>query len=287
MTRSAARCLRPLRCCLSTASHVRRNGCSGRHAGEIARWLPSGVAVAELGSGSGRKTRPLLEAIASLRDSVSYCAIDISRTALDLCCSQLNGVSGVEVRGLLCPYLEGLAEICSRRHGDDCLLVLFLGSSIGNFEPDQAVRFLTAVRKRLRPGDALLLGADLVKPLNRLLAAYDDPTGVTAAFNLNLLARINRELGGNFNLRNFRHAARWRARENHIEMHLRSETRQMVEIPGADCQVEFEAGETIWTESSQKFEADDFQLMAGQTGFISVARWIDTEWPFVESLWIA
>jgi len=245
------------------------------------------VAVAELGSGSGRKTRPLLEAIASLRDSVSYCAIDISRTALDLCCSQLNGVSGVEVRGLLCPYLEGLAEICSRRHGDDCLLVLFLGSSIGNFEPDQAVRFLTAVRKRLRPGDALLLGADLVKPLNRLLAAYDDPTGVTAAFNLNLLARINRELGGNFNLRNFRHAARWHARENHIEMHLRSETRQMVEIPGADCQVEFEAGETIWTESSQKFEADDFQLMAGQTGFISVARWIDTEWHFVESLWIA
>jgi uncharacterized SAM-dependent methyltransferase len=188
---------------------------------------------------------------------------------------------------LTVPVSGGTRGICSRRHGDDCLLVLFLGSSIGNFEPDQAVRFLTAVRKRLRPGDALLLGADLVKPLNRLLAAYDDPTGVTAAFNLNLLARINRELGGNFNLRNFRHAARWHARENHIEMHLRSETRQMVEIPGADCQVEFEAGETIWTESSQKFEADDFQLMAGQTGFISVARWIDTEWPFVESLWIA
>ncbi|HEV8039034.1 MAG TPA: L-histidine N(alpha)-methyltransferase [Bryobacteraceae bacterium] len=259
----------------------------GRHASEIARWLPCNVAVAELGSGSGRKTRPVLEAIASPRDSVSYCAIDISRAALGLCCNQLNGVSGVEVRGLLCPYLEGLAEICSRRHGDDCLLVLFLGSSIGNFERDQAVRFLTAVRKRLRPGDALLLGTDLGKCPSQLLAAYDDPTGVTAAFNLNLLGRINRELSGNFNLRNFRHAVRWRSGENRIEMHLRSQTRQVVEIPGASFQVEFEAGETIWTESSHKFDADELQLLAGQTGFISVARWIDTEWPFLESLWIA
>jgi len=259
----------------------------GRHASEIARWLPSNVAVAELGSGSGRKTRPVLEAIAALRDSVSYCAIDISGAALDLCCNQLNGVSGVEVRGLLCPYLEGLEEICSRRHGDDSLLVLFLGSSIGNFERDAAVRFLTAVRKRLRPGDALLLGVDLVKSPSQLLAAYDDPVGVTAAFNLNLLGRINRELSGNFNLRNFRHAARWSSGESRIEMHLRSQTRQVVEIPGAACQVEFEAGETIWTESSHKFETDEIQFLAEVTGFISVARWIDTEWPFIESLWIA
>jgi L-histidine Nalpha-methyltransferase len=258
-----------------------------QHSSEIARWLPSNVGVAELGSGSGRKTRPVLEAIASLRDSVSYCAIDVSRAALDSCCSQLNGLSGVEVRGLECPYLEGLAEICGRRHGDDCLLVLFLGSSVGNFERDQAVRFLSAVRKRLQPGDALLLGADLVKPAARLLAAYDDPAGVTAAFNLNLLARVNRELNGNFNLRNFRHRARWRGRESRIEMHLCSQTRQVVDIPGAGCRVEFDAGESIWTESSHKFETADLHQLASQTGFISVARWMDAEWPFVESLWIA
>ena len=257
------------------------------HASDIARWLPSNVAVAELGSGSGRKTRPVLEAIASLRDSVSYCAIDISGAALDLCCNQLNGMSGVEVRGLQCPYLEGLEEICSRRHGDVCLLVLFLGSSIGNFERDQAVRFLTAVRKRLRPGDALLLGVDLVKSASQLLAAYDDPTGVTAAFNLNMLGRINRELSGNFNLRSFQHTARWNNGESRIEMHLRSQIRQVVEIPGAACQVEFEAGETIWTESSHKFETDEIHLLAKLTGFISVASWIGTEWPFLESLWIA
>ena len=127
------------------------------------------------------------------------------------------------------PYLEGLAELCSQRTGDECLLVLFLGSSIGNFEREEAVRFLTRVRGLLRPGDALLLGADLVKPVAQLLAAYDDPAGVTAAFNLNLLGRINRELNGNFELRQFRHAARWRGRDGRIEMHLRSQVRQIVE----------------------------------------------------------
>lgn len=259
----------------------------GQHANEIARWLPCRVAVAELGSGSGRKTRPVLEAIAALRESVSYCAIDVSRAALDSCCRQLNGLNGMEVRGLECPYLEGLAEICSRRHGDECLLVLFLGSSIGNFEREQAARFLGAVRKRLRPGDALLLGADLLKPAGELLAAYDDPAGVTAAFNLNLLARINRELNANFDLRNFQHEARWVEQERRIEMHLCSMVRQVVDIPGAGCRARFEGGETIWTESSHKFETDELHHLAGQTGFISIARWMDAEWPFVESLWIA
>jgi L-histidine N-alpha-methyltransferase len=259
-----------------------------RHANEIAtRWVPPAIAVAELGSGSGRKTKPVLEAIASLRDSVSYCAIDVSRAALDSCCSQLNGLSGVEVRGLQCPYLDGIAEICGRRHGDESLLVLFLGSSIGNFDRHEAVRFLSAVRKRLRPGDALLLGADLVKPASQLVAAYDDPAGVTAAFNVNLLGRINRELNANFDLRNFQHEARWCAGDRRIEMHLCSLNRQMVDIPGAGCRIEFAAGETIWTESSHKFETGKLADMAGQTGFISVARWIDSEWPFVESLWIA
>jgi L-histidine N-alpha-methyltransferase len=259
----------------------------GQHASEIARWLPPNVTVAELGSGSGRKTKPVLQAISALRDSVSYYAIDVSRAALDSCCSQVNGLSGVEVRGLQRPYLEGLAEICSRRIGDESLLVLFLGSSIGNFERDKIAGFLSAVRKRLRPGDAFLVGADLVKSASQLLVAYDDPAGVTAAFNLNLLGRINRELNANFELRNFLHEARWCASDRRIEMHLCSLMRHVVDIPGAGCRVEFEAGETIWTESSHKFEAGELARLAGQTGFVSVARWMDSEWPFEESLWIA
>jgi L-histidine Nalpha-methyltransferase len=258
-----------------------------QHADEIARWLPSNVVVAELGSGSGRKTRPVLQAIASLRDSVRYTAIDVSQAALDSCCSQLNSLSAVEVRGLQLPYLDGLGEICGRRRGDECLLVLFLGSSIGNFEREQAAHFLSGVRKRLQPGDALLLGADLVKPRAQLLAAYDDPAGVTAAFNLNLLGRINRELNAKFDLRSFQHEARWCASERRIEMHLCSTTRQSVDIPDAGCRVQFDEGETIWTESSHKFETGELTQLAAQTGFISVARWVDNEWPFVESLWIA
>jgi L-histidine N-alpha-methyltransferase len=257
-----------------------------RHAEEISRWLPVRVAVAELGSGSGRKTKPILEAIASSRDSVSYCAIDVSNAALDACCRQLESLRGVEVNGLEYPYLEGLTELCDRRSSEECLLVLFLGSSIGNFDRGEAVRFLRGVHERLRPGDALLLGADLVKPASQLVAAYDDAAGVTAAFNLNLLARINRELGGDFNLRNFRHEARWNEAEARIEMHLRSLGRQTVEICDGSS-FAFEAGETIWTESSHKYEGAELRHLAAQTGFTPVTRWVDTEWPFAESLWIA
>ena len=196
------------------------------------------MAVAELGSGSGRKTRPILQAIASLRDSVRYTAIDVSHAALDSCCGQLNCLNGVDVQGLQLPYLEGLGEICGRRRGDECLLVLFLGSSIGNFEREQAAHFLGGVRKRLQPGDALLAGRRSGETRAQLLAAYDDPAGVTAAFNLNLLGRINRELGANFDLRNFQHEARWCASERRIEMHLCSTAQQVVDIPGAGCQVQ-------------------------------------------------
>jgi uncharacterized SAM-dependent methyltransferase len=132
-----------------------------------------------------------------------------------------------------------------------------------------------------------LLGADLVKPAAQLLDAYDDPAGVTAAFNLNLLGRINRELGANFDLRNFRHEVCWNEVDSRIEMHLRCLDEDTVDIPAAGCRIAFDAGETIWTESSHKFEAGQLCQLAGQAGFISVARWIDSEWPFAESLWIA
>jgi uncharacterized SAM-dependent methyltransferase len=170
---------------------------------------------------------------------------------------------------------------------EDHLLVLFLGSTIGNFDREAAEEFLRDVRRILRFGDALLLGTDLEKSAETQLLAYDDPTGVTAAFNLNLLARVNRELGADFDLKKFTHEARWNAEERRIEMHLRSEERQRVYIPRSEVFVEFEAGETIWTESSHKYVADQVPKMARRTGFHGEAQWVDKEWPFAQNLWVA
>jgi L-histidine Nalpha-methyltransferase len=139
----------------------------------------------------------------------------------------------------------------------------------------------------LQPGDAVLLGADLEKPVPVLLAAYDDELGVTAAFNRNLLARINRELGGEFELQRFQHAARYNESARAIEMHLRSTVWQDVTIPDCGITVNFATGETIWTESCHKFSLDDLREMAQRSGFRCEAQWIDREWPFAENLWIA
>ena len=167
------------------------------------------------------------------------------------------------------------------------MLVLFLGSTIGNFDRDAAERFLAEVRRILVPGDALLLGTDLEKPLPQLLAAYDDPLGVTSAFNLNLLARLNRELDADFDLTAFRHEVRYNSSFQRVEMHLRSVRDQSVAIPGAACAAFFLEGETIWTESSHKYRAEDISGMALRNGFRCVSQWLDSEWPFAESLLIA
>jgi dimethylhistidine N-methyltransferase len=257
-----------------------------RHAAEIVSRLKPQVLVAELGSGSGRKTRWLLEALAR-RQCTTYCPIEISPTALARCESELGQIECVSIVGFERPYLDGLLAAAARRSENDHLLVLFLGSTIGNFDRDAAERFLTEVRRILFPGDALLLGTDLEKPLPQLLAAYDDPIGVTAAFNLNLLARINRELGADFDLTAFRHEARYNAPNQRVEMHLRSTRDQVVTIPRSGCTVSFLKDETIWTESSHKFHTEDVSAMAARNGFRCDSQWIDTEWPFAESLLIA
>ena len=133
----------------------------------------------------------------------------------------------------------------------------------------------------------MLLGTDLEKPVAELLLAYDDPAGVTAAFNLNLLARINRELGGDFVLRNFAHEARYRKRERRVEMHLRSKRRQSVSIREAGFTCTLKADETIWTEACHKFRVEEIPGMAARTGFVCEAQWVDSEWPFAENLLIA
>jgi dimethylhistidine N-methyltransferase len=255
-----------------------------RHAGEIVDRLDAPLAVAELGSGSGVKTRWVLDAVAA-REPVFYYPIDVSCAALTRCAQELAEFG--KIVPIEASYLNGLQEVVAHRSRGQRLLVLFLGSTIGNFYQHAVLPFLREVRAVLRRGDALLLGADLEKPLSRMLRAYDDPTGVTAAFNLNLLARINRELGGNFDLRHFSHEARYNQREHSIEMHLRSTRRQRVTIRDAGFSCQFAEGETIWTEACHKFTIGEIAGWAPAGGFVCDAQWTDAEWPFVESLFVA
>lgn len=254
------------------------------HAREIAEQAGAPIAVAELGSGTGRKTRSILEAIASRSGEVRYFPIDVSPTALALCAHEL--ASAAQVIPVEAMYLDGIRKVAADRDGVR-LLVLFLGSTIGNFERPCAREFLSQVRALLVPGDALLVGADLVKPAAQLLAAYDDPTGVTACFNRNLLGRVNRELGANFDLRRFEHEARYNEPERRIEMHLRSATDQVVSIPRAGCNIAFRQDETIWTESSHKFTVEELDEMAAASAFAVRQTWMDRQWPFAETLWFA
>lgn len=236
--------------------------------------------VAELGSGTGRKTRAVLEALGVQ----NYFPIDLSALALARCRSELSSLA--RVIPLKASYLDGLDHVESQRDGSP-LLLLFLGSTIGNFDSRCRADLLEQVRARLRTGDALLIGCDLVKPIETMLQAYDDPCGVTAAFNLNLLGRINRELGADFDLRAFAHEARYKPCERRIEMHLRSLTDQTVEVRKASVHCTLRAGETVWTESSHKFHLEEIPQMALQAGFFAEAQWLDTDWPFAESLWRA
>lgn len=256
------------------------------HAHDIVDRLPSPVHVAELGSGSGKKTRWILEAL-SERQRTFYFPIEISPSALAACEKELGQIDLVSIVGYEQTYLEGLRKVAQRRENGEHLLVLFLGSTIGNFDRGAGESFLGGVREILNEGDALLLATDLEKNVKEQLLAYDDPAGVTAAFNKNLLARINRELGADFELDNFAHEARWNARERRIEMHLRSLTRQRVHIPAAGLRMTLEEDETIWTESSHKYRSGEAAEMGERTGFRCEGQWVDEEWPFAQNLLIA
>ncbi len=257
-----------------------------RHASEIVNQVPGPVAVAELGSGSGKKTRWILKALCR-RQHISYFPIEISPTALAMCERELGDIESMSIVGFEREYLDGLREVAARRRDGQNILVLFLGSTIGNFDRPAAANFLREMRGILQPGDSLLLGTDLEKPIPQLLAAYDDSLGVTAAFNLNLLARINRELDANFVLEQFEHLARFNPEARSVEMHLRSKINQSVTIQRAGLTVPFRAGETIWTESSHKFGRTEPLQIAKEAGFYCKTQWIDPEWPFAENLFVA
>lgn len=238
--------------------------------------------VAELGSGNGTKTRRILESLGSDR-VVAYHPIDVSRESLQRCEGSLGDL--VPVRPYHGYYADGIQDLRDGRPDGIPLLLLFLGSSIGNFGNGERLSFVQTLRGQLRDGDRLLLGVDLVKPKEMLLRAYDDPTGVTAAFNRNVLGRINRELGSEFDLASFEHFVRYDEQERRIEMHLRAQADQQVRIPRADAVCELQRGETIWTESSYKFDPAQLRRTMGSAGFRQLDAWIDEEWPFMEALW--
>jgi dimethylhistidine N-methyltransferase len=256
------------------------------YASEIAARVPEDAVVCELGSGNGRKTRWILEAM-TRRKKIRYFPVEISRSALAVCRRELADIESVAFVGLEREYLDGLKEVAARRENGQPLLVLFLGSTIGNFSPPADSVFLREVRSILRTGDALLLGTDLEKPVAQLIDAYDDPLGVTAAFNRNVLTRINRELKADFAIGQFAHHAIFNSATGSVEMHLRSRRKQTVTIHRAELTVGFQPGETIWTENSHKYSLNEIRDKSKAAGFRCDAQWIDHGWPFAESLLIA
>jgi len=253
-----------------------------KHSSGLAKRLDYPSLVVELGSGSGSKTRWILSAIAAKRP-VIYCPVDVSTSALENCWREFRQLDSVEVVPLAQSYMDGLRQAVQLRPAGEPMLVLFLGSTLGNFDPERAEEFLFEVRSLMQPGDAFYLSTDLQKDTPRLIAAYDDSIGVTAAFNLNLIARINRELNANFDLGRFAHEARYDSKAHRIEMHLRSLVSQKVSI-GDDFTIKLKRGETIWTESSYKFRCEDISRLARRTGFDCEIQWVDEEWPFAQSL---
>src|SRR5438067_3169685 len=231
--------------------------------------------IVELGSGSGDKLRMLIDADRTRLSPLDVHLVDVSRGALDQSLRTLAAVDDINVISHQSAYETGLRDAVRGPHADGATLVLFLGSNIGNFDPPGAAAFLRTLRGNLCKRDALLLGADLVKPQRDLLLAYDDPLGVTAAFNRNLLVRINRELGGTFDLDAFAHRARWNTRESRVEMHLVARSAQRVRIEAAQLDFRMTRGEPIWTESSYKYRPEDVVAMLETAGFRLVSQWID------------
>ena len=238
----------------------------------------------ELGCGSGEKLVILAEALGAAGGRGRVHLIDISRQALEQSQRTLGGLRHFSVVGHRETYEVGLRHAAADREQGTPMLVLLLGSNIGNFDEPAAHEFVRGIRDALAPGDFLLLGADLVKPERDLILAYDDPLGVTAAFNRNLLVRINRELDGRFDLDAFAHRAVWNRGMQRIEMHLESLARQQVVIRGAGMTVAFDEGERIWTESSYKYEPEQIEGLGLDAGFSIAEQWIDEDARFALTL---
>jgi L-histidine Nalpha-methyltransferase len=249
-------------------------------AGEIAATTGASSLV-ELGAGAADKTRLLLDALRAAGTLRSFVPVDVSESALiEAAHRVLASYPGLSVRAVVSDFEKhlGLPGASGPR------LVAFLGGTIGNLEPDQRAAFLASVRSRLGPGDALLLGTDLVKDPRVLQAAYDDAAGVTAAFNKNVLAVLNARLGANFDLTAFDHVALWDPVREWVEMRLRSAVRQVVTLPAIGLTVEFTEGEEMRTEVSAKFRPGGIAAELSAAGFTMRHWWTDTGGQFGLSL---
>ena len=254
------------------------------HARSILAPLDPLTTVIELGPGSGEKVGVLLGSGRRRQTPVTLHLVDVSAAALATAAHALSRLDSTTVVTHQAPYEVGLAEICSGRRPSGRTLVLFLGSNIGNFDPPGAAAFLRGIQSSLTAGGALLLGTDLVKSERELELAYDDPLGVTSAFNRNLLVRLNRELGGNFDLDRFTHRAIWNAGCSRVEMHLVCTRRQRVLVEAASLDFTMEAGESIWTESSYKYLPETAREMVVAEGFHVIEQWTDAEQGFALTL---
>jgi L-histidine Nalpha-methyltransferase len=253
-------------------------GILARHADAMIRLAAEGrrLRIAELGAGSADKTRLLLASAVALQGAVVYEPVDVSPSALNSAKDRIEReIAGVSVAPRVMDYMREL-ELAAEQE-DERRLVLYIGSSIGNFDPHEAELLLERVRAGLNPGDGLLLGVDLAKDEPTLVAAYDDAAGVTAAFNLNLLARLNRELDAGFNLDAFEHLAVWNADRSRMEMHLESRVAQKVRISALDLEVAFSAGETIHTENSYKYLPGQAEARLSAAGFQPAKTWTDPQ----------
>lgn len=255
-----------------------------RHAGEILDAGGGSPQVVELGPGSGEKLAWLTTAARGGGDPLDVHLVDISEAALDLAKRTLVRAGAARITLHHGTYEAGLASAIAGRREHVPVLVAFLGSNIGNFDPPAAAALLSTIRRALAPGDALLLGVDLVKPERSLQLAYNDPLGVTAAFTLNVLRRMNDELGADFDLTGFRHRAIWNAAESRVEMHLVSLRRQPVAIPAADLRFTMEEGESIWTESSYKFTSERIAAVGAAAGFEPGRQWVEQDPGFALTL---
>lgn len=252
------------------------------HADEMMATAGEGLVVVELGAGSGTKTQLLLQALLARQPKVTYLPVDVSRAALEMAKRSLQGLSDrIAIHPLEGRYRMALQGLSSHQGQK---LVLWIGSSMGNFEPAEATALLRDVRASLKPKDALLLGADLKKDPTLLIPAYDDASGVTCEFNLNLLARINRELDGRFELGTFRHVAVWNERESRMESYLESVLAQTVRIGALGMDVRLEAGERIHTEYSYKYTLGSIDQILVQSGFRRERTWMDPQGWFAEIL---
>lgn len=256
------------------------------HRDDVFRTLDGLTTIVELGPGTGHKLRTLLEGERPA-GALTVDLIDVSSAALAAARHTLADIEHLTTMTHEAPFEAGLDELRRRPRAAGRTLVLFLGSNIGNFDPPASAALLDDIRSAMVPHDALLLGADLVKSERDLLLAYDDPLGVSAAFDRNVLVRINRELGGHFDVTAFRHRAVWNAAMSRMEMYLVATTRQRVRIDAINVEIDLAAGEGIWTETSYKYRAGEIVTLVEGAGFRATGQWIDAADPFALTLFEA